>query len=239
LILALILALNWNTILQRVSTEQKELGTVVTEGLNQAPLTSATYRLHLWEFGLNKWLERPFTGWGPGTTHALVEAENNPALRDNRDIGFDHLHNAYLELVFQLGLIGIMLVSLICGLMVSKIIEAYQKKRISIYFLAFLFSNFVLIAVYSLTDFRHLHWNWRFYWMMLAGISFSFSLMTFRPRQNHMNGNRSVKAVIVPAGTLDDDPGIKPSQNIFATSGADWFEAPEKLPHHDALPIKK
>ncbi|MET0043061.1 MAG: O-antigen ligase family protein, partial [Candidatus Thiodiazotropha sp. 6PLUC3] len=95
-ILALILALNWNTILQRVSSEQQELGVVISEGLNQAPLTSTTYRLHLWEFGLNKWLERPFTGWGPGTTHALVEAEKNPALRDHRDVGFDHLHNASL-----------------------------------------------------------------------------------------------------------------------------------------------
>lgn len=186
-ILALILALNWNTILQRITTEQQELGMVVTEGLNEAPLTSTTYRLHLWEFGLNKWLERPFTGWGPGTTHALVESENNPSLRDHRDVGFDHLHNAYLELVFQLGLIGIMLVSLICGLMVSKMMEAYRRKRISIYFLAFLFSNFVLIAVYSLTDFRHLHWNWRFYWMILAGTAYAFPLMTFRPQSEPKN----------------------------------------------------
>lgn len=186
-ILALIVALNWSTIQQRISAEQQELGVVVNQGLNQAPLTSATYRLHLWEFGLNKWLERPFTGWGPGTTYALVEAENNPELRDDRNIAFDHLHNAYLELVFQLGLIGIILVSLICGLMVSKIMEAYRRMRISIYFLAFLFSNFVLIAIYSLTDFRHLHWNWRFYWMMLAGIAFAFPLMTFRPQSEQIN----------------------------------------------------
>jgi hypothetical protein len=42
--------------------------------------------------------------------------------------------------------------------------------------------------------------------------------------------SQSGKAVIVPAGTLDEDPGIRPSQNIFTASGADWFEAPENLP---------
>jgi O-antigen ligase len=187
LVLTLVLALNWNTILQRISTDKQELSSVVTEGLENAPLSASTYRLHLWEFGLNKWLERPFIGWGPGTTYALVEAENNPALRDYRDVSFDHLHNAYLEVVFQLGLIGIMLTALVCGLMISKIMEAYQKKRISIYFLAFLFSNFVLIAVYSLTDFRHLHWNWRFYWLVLAGMAYAFTLINFRP---HLDQNR-------------------------------------------------
>jgi O-antigen ligase len=188
LVLALILALNWETIQTRISPEQTELGTVVSQGLDEAPLTASTYRLHLWEFGLNKWLERPFTGWGPGTTHALVEAENNPNLRDDRNIGFDHLHNAYLEVVFQLGLVGIMIIALICGLMISKIMEAFRRQRLSIYFLAFLFSNFMLIAIYSLTDFRHLHWNWRFYWLLIAGCAYAFNLMTFRPhleRQNH------------------------------------------------------
>jgi O-antigen ligase len=180
-IFTLILALNWNTIQQRITTDRQELNTAVTQGLAEAPLSASTYRLHLWEFGLNKWLERPFTGWGPGTTYALVDAENNPAMRDYRDVSFDHLHNAYLEVVFQLGLIGIILIALVCGLMISKIMEAYGRKRISIYFLAFLFSNFALIAVYSLTDFRHLHWNWRFYWLEIAGVAYAFTLMNFKP----------------------------------------------------------
>ncbi|MEJ2426252.1 MAG: O-antigen ligase family protein [Candidatus Thiodiazotropha sp.] len=177
LIAVLILAFNWNTITARVTSEQKELGIVVSQGLEKAPLSSSTYRLHLWQFGLEKWLQRPFTGWGPGTTHALVEADNNPGLRDERGVSFDHLHNAYLEVVFQLGLIGIVLIALVCGLMIAKLMEAYRRKRVSLYFIAFLFGNFALISVYSLTDFRHLHWNWRFYWLIIAGITFAYPLM--------------------------------------------------------------
>lgn len=46
------------------------------------------------------------------------------------------------------------------------------------------------------------------------------------------------KAVIVPAGTLDDDPKIRPAQNIFYESRALWYQDPAGLPHYDELPKK-
>lgn len=42
--------------------------------------------------------------------------------------------------------------------------------------------------------------------------------------------------VIVPAGTLDDDPEIKPQQNIYWGSKASWFESPCQLVQYDTLP---
>jgi O-antigen ligase len=184
-IITLILAFNWNTISQRVTSEGNEWSAIVNEGLDKAPLGSSAYRLHLWRFGLHKWLERPLFGWGPGTTHALVEAENDIALQDPPGSSFDHLHNAYLEVVFQLGMLGIVLIALISGVMISKLMADYRRKSVSVYFLAFLMSNFMLIAVYSLTDFRHLHWNWRFYWLIIAGATLAFGLTTRQPPTRH------------------------------------------------------
>ncbi|MEW8505620.1 MAG: O-antigen ligase family protein [Candidatus Thiodiazotropha sp.] len=188
---ALVLAINWNTISQRIASESEGWNTIISQGLAEAPLDASSYRLHLWQFGLRKWLERPFFGWGPGTTHALVEAENNIALQDPPGSSFDHLHNAYLEVVFQLGLLGSLLIALIGGVIISKLVENYRKKRLSIYFLAFLASNFVLIAVYSLTDFRHLHWNWRFYWLIIAGATLAFDLASRRPRARRTDHGKS------------------------------------------------
>jgi hypothetical protein len=42
--------------------------------------------------------------------------------------------------------------------------------------------------------------------------------------------------VMIPAGTLDDDPLIKPSQNIFCASRAVWYCEPASLPEYDELP---
>lgn len=44
------------------------------------------------------------------------------------------------------------------------------------------------------------------------------------------------KAVVVPAGTLDEAPDIQPSQNVFCASRASWYVAPDVLPSYDELP---
>jgi hypothetical protein len=46
-------------------------------------------------------------------------------------------------------------------------------------------------------------------------------------------------AVIIPAGTLDDDPEIRPSQNIYWKDRVAWREAVESLPHYDELQPRK
>jgi hypothetical protein len=42
--------------------------------------------------------------------------------------------------------------------------------------------------------------------------------------------------VIVPAGTLDDEVGIKPDKNIYCASDAIWYVEPNDLPKHEAMP---
>ncbi|MCB1858128.1 MAG: GFA family protein [Gammaproteobacteria bacterium] len=48
--------------------------------------------------------------------------------------------------------------------------------------------------------------------------------------------SQSGKVVIVPAGTLDSDPGIRPSQNIFCGSRAVWYQSPETLATYEDMP---
>ena len=50
--------------------------------------------------------------------------------------------------------------------------------------------------------------------------------------------SQSGKAVIIPAGTLDEEPDVKPIQNIYVGSGAGWYEEPDALPRYDELPPK-
>lgn len=41
---------------------------------------------------------------------------------------------------------------------------------------------------------------------------------------------------VVPAGTLEDDPGIREGLHIFVGSKAPWFEIVDHLPRHDSYP---
>ena len=42
--------------------------------------------------------------------------------------------------------------------------------------------------------------------------------------------------VNIPAGTLDDDPGVRPIVNIFAGSKAPWFDIEDSLPQFNEFP---
>jgi hypothetical protein len=37
---------------------------------------------------------------------------------------------------------------------------------------------------------------------------------------------------VIPLGSLDDDPGVRPSEHIFVNSKAPWFEIADALPQH-------
>lgn len=49
---------------------------------------------------------------------------------------------------------------------------------------------------------------------------------------------QSGRGVIIPAGTLDEDPKIRPVQNLYLSSKAPWYEDPECLLKYDELPVK-
>jgi hypothetical protein len=42
--------------------------------------------------------------------------------------------------------------------------------------------------------------------------------------------------VVVPAGSLDGDPGKRPERHTFVASKAPWFDIPGNLPQHDERP---
>ena len=50
---------------------------------------------------------------------------------------------------------------------------------------------------------------------------------------------QSGRAVVVPAGTLDGDPGIRPFQNLYCASRAVWYTEPASLPEYDEMPSRR
>ena len=50
--------------------------------------------------------------------------------------------------------------------------------------------------------------------------------------------SRTGKAWVVPAGTLDGDPGVRPTRNLYFGSRASWFVATSELETHEEFPRK-
>jgi hypothetical protein len=43
----------------------------------------------------------------------------------------------------------------------------------------------------------------------------------------------------IPAGSIDGDPGVRPSVHIFVASKALWYEITDRLPQFDRFPPKE
>ncbi len=50
--------------------------------------------------------------------------------------------------------------------------------------------------------------------------------------------SKSGRSMIIPAGTLDDDPCIRPVHNIYWQDRAPWREEVADLVHYEELPTK-
>lgn len=182
---------NADHLAQRIEAEMPSAGIVFDQGLDQAPRNSTTLRLQMWRFALEKWAERPWFGWGPGSIRHLLEQEQNPALHFSPSEPWDHLHNAYVQALFSFGVTGAALIGMLLALLCAGVMREYRQGRVPRDMAVFVLANFGLIAVYSLTDFRHLNHDWSSYWQLLAAIALALG---------------------TPAGPQESIPAPKPSR---------------------------
>ncbi|WP_201244736.1 O-antigen ligase family protein [Halochromatium salexigens] len=87
-----------------------------------------------------------------------------------------HLHNSYLELLAQLGLVGFGLWMLIALLLLWAVYDGIRRGRLSLDVGLFLSLALLYLAVWSLFDFRMVHQDFRGYWALLAGTALSMAL---------------------------------------------------------------
>lgn len=140
---------------------------------------SVTLRWNAQRFGVETWLRRPLTGWGPDTSHDLMVASGNPKFEAGEDEEtkiLRHLHNTYLELLVQTGVFGFVLAGVLIAALLRGLMQAFRAGRLAADLYLFLLSAFVLTLLWSLFDYRVVHQDWRFYWLLLAGTASTFSL---------------------------------------------------------------
>ena len=176
LLLMGLMALNAGTIIDRLGAETDAASAILSGDTDVSAQSSFGQRWHAQRFGLSLWLERPVFGWGPGSSHALIASSGEPALGVGGDEVMDHLHNTYLELLVQLGLIGL---AIWVGLFVSLFLsigKAWRARLLSADLARFLTLAIVYLSVWDLFDFHALHQDWRGAWALLAGSALSVGL---------------------------------------------------------------
>jgi O-antigen ligase len=92
----------------------------------------------------------------------------------------EHLHNTYLELLVQLGLLGLTLWLGLSLLLLRSVLKGRAAGRIDADVARFLALSLLYLMLWNLFDFHAMHQPWRAFWMLLAGGALSLGLFARR-----------------------------------------------------------
>lgn len=165
-----------DAIIQRIVSEGHFVKAMINgEEINVAQ-SSIALRWNAQVLGIQTWLDRPLTGWGPGPSRQLMAASGNPNLIVETGEVLKHLHNTYLELLVQTGVAGLALAGLLIALLMRGLFRARRTGDIPRDLFIFLITSMVFFLLWSLFDFRALNQDWRAFWALLAGTILSLAL---------------------------------------------------------------
>ena len=182
-VLAIILLASFNieTIKHRIITEHDVLTNIITmKSVDDLPTHgSIATRFHMINFAFKRWMEKPLTGWGPGTIITTQFIDRNftdplDAMQAQHISSYGHLHNAYVTVLAQLGLLGAMFFLSIYYLTVSNIYKAYKQDTNNQHLLIFFISVFCVQLILYLTHARFAFIGYQMMFIYLIGAAYSF-----------------------------------------------------------------
>ncbi len=165
LLAALTLA-NGAVIGKRLAAEHKVVATIDQAGLDAAPASSISARLHLWRFAVTRFPDAPLLGHGFGSLVEVIETGLRPQADLPAGERYDHLHNTYLQLLWSQGLIGFALWAALLTALLWKLVLASRHDTRLRALLPGVVGAMVFIAVWATFDYRLNHVDTRMFTLM-------------------------------------------------------------------------
>jgi O-antigen ligase len=175
---AILVYASWDQIRVRIGGEGPVIAQVIDGDLKGIQHSSIGIRILGWRYGLEEWRQHPWLGLGAGTTRHRIADSGRAELKMYDDFWLPHLHNTYLEILYQLGLVGLILLVAMVWVLVRGLAVEYRAKRVPKDLCRFLLVTLVFVLVWNLFEYRAVRHDWRFFWIIFAGIAYSFRLRT-------------------------------------------------------------
>ena len=125
---------------KRLQAERETVQAIFSGNVDKVPYSSIGIRFHTWRAAWDFFTERPVLGWG-GNGRSLA-IEHTEWLPPEIRTGFGHLHNSYLELLVNYGLVGLLFYAalLLCLLRASQaaVASGAMPRDFHAFFLTFL-----------------------------------------------------------------------------------------------------
>lgn len=114
---------------KRIGSESGVIQHIIKGDLENVPYTSIGIRIHMWRASVEKIKERPLTGWGSNGQYIAIHDTN--WIPENIKQEFGHIHNIYIALLTDYGVIGLIFYFIWVGWLLIKVLKAVSKGYLS------------------------------------------------------------------------------------------------------------
>jgi O-antigen ligase len=177
-LLALLISAYWDQVNERLVGEARLAAQMLEDNPERLQYSSIGIRLLGWRYGIEEWRRHPWFGLGAGTSRHRIAASGRPELLMYEKYWLPHLHNTYLEILYQLGLVGLILLAAITWMLVKGTVAEHRAGRLPGDIGRFLLATLVFVLLWNLFEYRAVRHDWQFFWIIFAGSAYSFHLRT-------------------------------------------------------------
>lgn len=174
----LLISSYWDEIEERVTSDNPAIAQALDGNHENLRNSSIGIRLNAWGYALDEIRQHPWFGQGAGSSGYGMEQSGRPELMMGGEFWLTHLHNSYLEVLYQFGLVGFALLGSIVWALARGGSAEYRAGRIPRELYGFLLAALVLALLWNLVEYRTLRHDWRAFWIIVAGSAYSFHLRT-------------------------------------------------------------
>jgi O-antigen ligase len=174
--LVLPITLQHRQIAQRMHVGNETLSRVLSGDFAGVPSDTNGLRVHALRFAFERWSQRPWLGWGAGSSRYLLAHSGRRELMMNEDVWLPHLHNTYAEILIQLGIVGFSLLAALLWLLVRAGAAACRKGQMPGDLCRFFAASLLFVLIWNLGDYRFVRHDYYFFWIIFAGAAYSFRL---------------------------------------------------------------
>ena len=179
ILLLLLVSVNATTLLERFNQEKHTIDYLLDGRLDAISSGDARGRNHsigtrirMLEEGYQHWLESPIAGKGPAATKLTLRNSEDRILPKYNDY-----HNVALDMLIRYGVIGLLILIFCCKYTLSSGWQAWRRGALPPDTALFLACAMCLLLASSLSNFRLLNFDFRYWLFLIAAPMTTFTLL--------------------------------------------------------------
>ncbi|WP_158675265.1 O-antigen ligase family protein [Thiohalobacter thiocyanaticus] len=170
-VLAAAVLLNGGIIEKRLMTDvERVVSLLTTENVEGLDATGLRSRMPLWAEAWERIEARPLTGWGAGTSEMLIVSSGVKPPQS-------HFHNLYLQLLAEIGVVGLCLFLLWVGLALKTASTACGPRTRDFSLLLFLLAAIALFLLAGMFQIRHDDERGHFFLILFGALAVSRAMV--------------------------------------------------------------